>query len=170
MTQRLQHLLEPGEPQCIASGYTFTEGPLWDPAGRFYFADVRDDKLYRIVPGGAPELVRETCNGNGTCFDLQGRIVQCEGLKRRVTCWNPASGTLEVLVEHADGKKFNRPNDVICHSNGDLLFSDPAFRDKFLAPAVTFSIASSPADFAARINRDSAKWGKVIKDAGIKAE
>ncbi len=128
MTQRLQHLLEPGEPQCIASGYTFTEGPLWDPAGRFYFADVRDDKLYRIVPGGAPELVRETCNGNGTCFDLQGRIVQCEGLKRRVTCWNPASGTLEVLVEHADGKKFNRPNDVICHSNGDLLFSDPAFR------------------------------------------
>jgi sugar lactone lactonase YvrE len=78
--QHIHHILEPGEPQCIASGYTFTEGPLWDPAGRFYFADVCDDKVYRVVPGSAPELVRETRNGNRTCFDLQGRIVQCEGL------------------------------------------------------------------------------------------
>jgi len=49
-------------------------------------------------------------------------------------------------------------------------FGDPAFRDKYLAPAVTFSIASSPAQFAARIGTDSAKWGKVIKAAGIKVE
>jgi hypothetical protein len=35
---------------------------------------------------------------------------------------------------------------------------------------VTFSIASSPAQFAARIGADSAKWGKVIKAAGIKVE
>jgi tripartite-type tricarboxylate transporter receptor subunit TctC len=49
-------------------------------------------------------------------------------------------------------------------------FGDPAFRDKYLAPAVTFSIASSPAQFAARIGADSAKWGKVIKAAGIKVE
>ena len=127
-TQRIHHILEPGEPQRIASGYTFTEGPLWDPAGRFYFADVRDDKLYRVVPGSVPGLVRETSNGNGTCFDLQGRIVQCEGLARRVTRWNPTDGMAETLADRAEGKRFNRPNDVICHSSGDLLFSDPAFR------------------------------------------
>ena len=45
------------------------------------------------------------------------------------------------------------------------IFSDPAFRDKFLAPAMTFSIASSPEKFAERIHADLAKWGKVIKDA-----
>jgi tripartite-type tricarboxylate transporter receptor subunit TctC len=50
------------------------------------------------------------------------------------------------------------------------IFADPAFREKFLAPAVTFSIASPPDEFAARIQRDLAKWGKVIKDAGIKVE
>ena len=49
-------------------------------------------------------------------------------------------------------------------------FGDPAFRDKYLAPAVTFSIASPPAQFAARMAADSAKWGKVIKAAGIKVE
>ena len=50
------------------------------------------------------------------------------------------------------------------------IFGDPAFRDKFLAPAVTFSIASPPEQFAERMAADFAKWGKVIKDAGIKVE
>jgi tripartite-type tricarboxylate transporter receptor subunit TctC len=47
------------------------------------------------------------------------------------------------------------------------IFADPAFRDKFLAPNFIYSIASSPADFAARIKADSIKWGKVIRDAHI---
>ena len=50
------------------------------------------------------------------------------------------------------------------------IFGDPAFQEKFLAPAVTFSIASPPDKFAARMKTDFAKWGKVIKDAGIKVE
>ena len=50
------------------------------------------------------------------------------------------------------------------------IFSDPEFRDKFLTPAMTFSIASPPDQFAARIRADLAKWGKVIKDAGVKVE
>jgi tripartite-type tricarboxylate transporter receptor subunit TctC len=50
------------------------------------------------------------------------------------------------------------------------IFGDPAFRAKFLDPAVTFSIASPPAQFAERISNDLAKWGKVIKDAGIKVD
>ena len=125
---RLAHIVESGEPVKVAGGYTFTEGPLWDPSGYFYFADVRDDKLYRIVLGQTPTLVRETSNGNGTCFDLHGRIVQCEGLARRVTRWNPLDGKAEVIAERVDGRRFNRPNDVICRSDGSLLFSDPAFR------------------------------------------
>ncbi len=50
------------------------------------------------------------------------------------------------------------------------IFGDPAFRDRYLARAVTFSIASPPDQFAARIAADAAKWGKVIKDADIKVE
>jgi tripartite-type tricarboxylate transporter receptor subunit TctC len=50
------------------------------------------------------------------------------------------------------------------------IFGDPAFREKFLDPAVTFSIATPPDQFAARIRADLARWGKVIKDAGIKVE
>jgi hypothetical protein len=44
------------------------------------------------------------------------------------------------------------------------------FRDKFLAPSFIFSIVSSPEIFAERIRSESAKWGRVIRDAGVKVE
>jgi tripartite-type tricarboxylate transporter receptor subunit TctC len=50
------------------------------------------------------------------------------------------------------------------------IFSDPAFRERVLAPSFIYSIASSPEEFTARIRSDSAKWGKVIREANIKAE
>jgi tripartite-type tricarboxylate transporter receptor subunit TctC len=61
------------------------------------------------------------------------------------------------------------PRDIVDKLSAETqkIFSDPAFRDKFLTPATTFSIASPPDQFAARINADLVKWGKVIKDAGL---
>ena len=50
------------------------------------------------------------------------------------------------------------------------IFAEPAFRDKFLAPNMIFSIASTPEQFAERIRSDDVKWGKVIKDANVKVE
>jgi len=50
------------------------------------------------------------------------------------------------------------------------IFTDPQFRERVLASSFIYSIASSPEDFAARIRSDSAKWGKVIREANIKAE
>jgi tripartite-type tricarboxylate transporter receptor subunit TctC len=50
------------------------------------------------------------------------------------------------------------------------IFAAPDFRDKFLAPNFIFSIAGTPEDFGARIKADDAKWGKVIKEAGVKVE
>jgi tripartite-type tricarboxylate transporter receptor subunit TctC len=64
------------------------------------------------------------------------------------------------------------PPDVVAKLNAETrrIFSDPAFQEKFLAPSFIFSIVSSPEEFAARIRTESAKWGKVIKDANIKVE
>jgi tripartite-type tricarboxylate transporter receptor subunit TctC len=50
------------------------------------------------------------------------------------------------------------------------IFNDAAFREKFLAPNVIFSIAGTPEDFAQRIKTDDAKWGKVIKEASVRVE
>jgi len=64
------------------------------------------------------------------------------------------------------------PRDVVAKLNAETqrIFSDPGFREKFLAPNFIYSIVSSPEAFAERIRLDSAKWGKVIRDAGVKVE
>jgi gluconolactonase len=124
----LSTVLETTEAERLATGFVFTEGPLWHPDGFYYFVDIRQSRLYRLTPGQAPELVREqTGEGNGTTFDLQGRLIICEGGHRRVTRWS-ADGRSEVLVDRYEGKRLNRPNDVVCRSDGSLWFTDPGLR------------------------------------------
>lgn len=125
--EALADLLETTTPERVASGFVFTEGPLWHPDGFWWFVDIRDNKLFRMVLGQQPELVRRTEGGNGTTFDLQGRLINCEGEGKRLTRTEP-NGSVTTLVDRFEGKRFNRPNDVICHSSGALFFTDPGYR------------------------------------------
>jgi gluconolactonase len=127
MSDALSAILESTDAERLATGFAFTEGPLWHPDGFYYFVDIRRSELHRIIPGKPPELVRgNTGEGNGTTFDLQGRLVTCEGGNRRVTRWS--EGRSEVLVDRYEGKRLNRPNDVVCKSDGTLYFTDPGLR------------------------------------------
>src|SRR5207248_7813308 len=123
----LPEVLETTEAERLATGFIFTEGPLWHPDGWWYFVDLRRNQLLRLTPGKEPELVRTTIGGNGTTFDLQGRLIVCEGDDRRLTRMG-VGGKVETLVDNYQGGRFNRPNDVICHSNGCLYFTDPEKR------------------------------------------
>jgi gluconolactonase len=123
----LSDVLETTQLEKVAGGFVFTEGPLWHPDGFWYFVDIRQNLLYRMVLGQKPEIVRKTIGGNGTTFDLQGRLVNCEGDGRMVTRL-AADGSVTTLCDSVEGKKLNRPNDVICHSNGSLYFTDPGYR------------------------------------------
>ena len=125
--ETLTDILETTAFEKVAGGFVFTEGPLWHPDGFFYFTDVRDSKLFRITLGKPHELVRTTTGGNGTTFDLQGRLINCEGDGRRVTR-TELDGRVTVLADRFEGKRLNRPNDVICCSDGTLLFTDPSLR------------------------------------------
>jgi gluconolactonase len=128
MSDALSTILATSQPERLATGFVFTEGPLWHPDGFFYFVDIRTSTLHRLTPGKPAELVRDnTGEGNGTTFDRQGRLVVCEGGNRRVTRW-AADGHSEVLVDRYEGKRLNRPNDVVCKSDGSLWFTDPALR------------------------------------------
>ena len=128
MTETLAAILDTREAERLATGFVFTEGPLWHPDGYFFFVDVRASMLYRVTPGRPPEVLREkTGGGNGTTFDLQGRLVLCEGDNRRVTR-TAADGAIEILVDRFEGKRLNRPNDVVCKSDGSLYFTDPGLR------------------------------------------
>jgi len=128
MSDALSGILETSKPERLATGFVFTEGPLWHPDGFYYFVDIRRSNLHRLTPGKEPELVRaNTGEGNGTTFDLQGRLVICEGGNRRVTRWS-AGGQSEILMDRFEGKRLNRPNDVVCKSDGSIYFTDPGLR------------------------------------------
>jgi len=128
MNDGLSRMLDTTEPERLATGFLFTEGPLWHPDGFFSFVDIRVDRLYRLAPGGVPEVMREhTGGGNGTTFDLEGRLLMCEGANRRVTRMD-VGGNVEVLVDRYEGKRLNRPNDIVCRSDGSVYFTDPGLR------------------------------------------
>ena len=128
MADYLTKILESKEAERLATGFVFTEGPLWHPDGFYYFVDVRSSVLYRLTPGRAHEVVRDkTGGGNGTTFDLQGRLILCEGENRRVTR-TASDGRIEVLMDRFEGKRLNRPNDVVCKSDGSIYFTDPGLR------------------------------------------
>jgi gluconolactonase len=127
MSDALGGILETTKAERLATGFVFTEGPLWHPDGFYYFVDIRKSHLYKLTPGKEPELVRaNTGEGNGTTFDLQGRLVICEGGNRRVTRWS--GGQSEILMDRYEGKRLNRPNDVVCKSDGSIYFTDPGLR------------------------------------------
>jgi gluconolactonase len=127
----LSTVLDTTQAERLATGFVFTEGPLWHPEGFYYFVDIRRSQLHRLTPGKPAELVRDgTGEGNGTTFDLQGRLVICEGGNRRVTRW-AGDGSSEVLMDRWEGKRLNRPNDVVCRSDGSLYFTDPGLRVPF---------------------------------------
>lgn len=113
--------------QTVATGYLFTEGPAWSPAGFLVFSDIPNNKLLRLMPGSPASTYRESANGPaGNRFDLQGRLYTCETRARRITRTDK-KGKVEVVVDRWQGKRLNAPSGVVVRKDGDVYFTDPAF-------------------------------------------
>ena len=128
MPDDLSQLLESTEPTLLAAGLGRTEGPLWHSGGYLTFVDLGGSRLLRWDPDGGVTVIREnTGEGNGCTLDRQGRLLMCEGANRRVTR-TAADGSITAIAERWQGNRLNRPNDVICRSDGTIYFTDPAGR------------------------------------------
>ena len=111
----------------LATGFAFTEGPLWHPDGFWIFSDIPNNRINKVTPQGDVEVFREPSgNSNGLTFDRQGRLLACEHGNRRVSRTS-ADGTVETLVDRFAGKRLNSPNDVVVHSCGAVYFTDPPY-------------------------------------------
>ncbi len=125
----LSEIMETMEPTVLASGYGRTEGPLWHPGGYATFVDLENSRLLRWDTNGEVSVVREgTGEGNGCTFDRNGNLIMCEGADHRRVTRMDAGGNVTVVAERWDGKRFHKPNDVICRSDGTLYFTDPGLR------------------------------------------
>jgi len=63
------------------------------------------------------------------------------------------------------------PPDIVAQLNGELarIITAPEMRDR-LARDGTESVGNTPEQFAAYFKASMEKWGRVIKEAGIKIE
>ena len=126
--------------EVVATGFEFTEGPLWSPDGALLFSSPNTNSIYRLDP----ELERVTLfrpksgyagvdigryhqpGSNGLTFDPAGRLVICQHGNRRVIRVNP-HGDTATIADSYEGRRLNSPNDVVCRSDGSVWFTDPPF-------------------------------------------
>jgi gluconolactonase len=107
----------------------WAEGPVYVPAGRYLlWSDAPNDRIMRWdEPSGHISIFRSPAhNANGNTLDRQGRLVTCEHLTRRVTR-TEHDGSITVIADRIEGKRFNSPNDVVVASDGAIWFTDPTY-------------------------------------------
>jgi gluconolactonase len=124
---KLNSIVASGDPEKIAGGFVFTEGPVWHPEGFLLFSDIPAAKIYKWLPDGTLSVWRDNSgNSNGLTFDREGGLVACEHGNRRVSR-TLADGKVVAIAELYNGKRLNRPNDVVVKSDGTVYFSDPPY-------------------------------------------
>lgn len=143
----LDKLIAPGSMiETLATGFDWSEGPVWDAAKQcLLFSDVPRNTIYRWPPQGDPATDAEGVSvfmkpsgysgdsdysrepgSNGLAIDAVGRLLCCEHGDRRVSILTK-DGSKRTLADRFDGKRFNSPNDLAIHSNGDVFFTDPPY-------------------------------------------
>ena len=116
--------------QELGSGYGGNlgpaEGPVWWKEGSYLlFSDIHNDRRMKYTPGQGVTVFKERVNrANGLTRDLQGRLLACEHDSRRVTR-QELDGSLTVIANSFQGRRLNRPNDVVVKSDGAIYFTDP---------------------------------------------
>ncbi|AFZ35056.1 Gluconolactonase [Stanieria cyanosphaera PCC 7437] len=111
----------------IATGFQFTEGPLWHPEGYLLFSDIPANTIYQWQPNSKAKIFRRPSGkANGNTFDLKGRLISAEHENRRVSR-TETDGKIVTLVDNYQGKKLNSPNDLIVKSDGSIYFTDPPY-------------------------------------------
>lgn len=110
--------------QTVATGFGFTEGPMWDPAGFLYVSDETINKIFRVYPDGRKEEVIALGDPDGNTFDHRHRLIDCASVLRAIIAVTP-EGKYSILADRYEGKKLNSPNDVIVGPDGALYFTDP---------------------------------------------
>ncbi len=113
----------------LYEGCRWAEGPAYFPAHRYLvWSDIPNDRmLRRDETTGQVSVFRQPSNySNGNTIDRQGRLVSCEHGGRRVTR-TEHDGSITVITDRFEGKRYNSPNDVVVKSDGTIWFSDPTY-------------------------------------------
>lgn len=108
----------------VATGFGFTEGPVWDSRGFLYVSDETLNKIFRVFPDGRKETLIELGDPDGNTFDREQRLIDCASVLRAIIRVDP-DGRYKVVADRFHGKRFNSPNDVVLGPDDAFYFTDP---------------------------------------------
>jgi gluconolactonase len=110
----------------VATGFGFTEGPVWDRSGYLWVSDEIQNKIYKVnVANGDKEAVIALGDPDGNTYDQNDRILDCASVLRAVIRLSKDGKTYTVVADRFQGKRFNSPNDVVLGPDGAIYFTDP---------------------------------------------
>jgi len=127
----------------VATGYTWTEGPIALRDRSLLFAEIPSNTIRKVVPGqpaaiflqpsgylgSAPFRGREP-GSNGMTLDPRGRLTVAGHGQRdvyRLDSLGDPAGHHTILADTYQGKRLNSPNDLVYRSDGSLYFTDPPY-------------------------------------------
>jgi gluconolactonase len=130
----------------MASDLQFPEGPIAMPDGSVILVEIARETLSRVQADGRVEVMASIPGGpNGAAFGPDGRIYVCNNggfewirdagthrphLQARtyrtggIDVVDPATGAVQRLYEHCNGRPLKGPNDLVFDKAGDFWFTD----------------------------------------------
>jgi gluconolactonase len=146
-------LLQANTPiRRLWTGTLWAEGPAWSGQGRYLvWSDIPTNRQLRWMEDDERVTVfrSPSNNSNGNTFDFQGRQLSCEHLTRRVVRYEH-DGSVTIVADSYEGKRFNSPNDVAPHPDGSYWFTDPPYGGQLYEGQPDAS--GGPSNAAGRLN------------------
>jgi gluconolactonase len=111
--------------ETLASGFGFTEGPVWDQAGFVWVSDETLNKIFRVYADGHKEEMIALGDPDGNTYDRQHRLLDCASVLRGIIRLSADGKKYDIVADKFEGKRFNSPNDVVLGPDGAIYFTDP---------------------------------------------
>ena len=110
----------------LASGFGFTEGPVWDSSGYLWVSDETLNKIFKVnTSTGQKQEIISLGDPDGNTYDPQHRLLDCASVLRAIIRLSPDGKSYKIVVDHYQGKRLNSPNDVVLGPDGAIYFTDP---------------------------------------------
>lgn len=130
--------------EVVASGFTWTEGPLWVEEGNYLlFSDIPNNKVYKLdknldistylEPSGytGEGAYGDEPGSNGLVLSKQGDLILLQHGDRCVakmnTSLNDPKSEFTKLADNYNGGKLNSPNDGFFDKERNFYFTDPPY-------------------------------------------
>lgn len=124
----------------VATGFQFTEGPVWHPENFLLFSDIPANCIWQLYPDGRKKIYLENSGfsgddttelsdqvgSNGLSIDNKGNLVICQHGNHSLAMLDKYS-VISVLTGYYEGRRYNSPNDLAIRSDGSIYFSDPPY-------------------------------------------